>query len=143
MRPRCYNSRILQGRLLRRILYILLLLCLPLHGFAMQGGLPHADAMSSLMHELEHAEGVYHHHHDGDGSVHYNQSDESVEHVQDHSCSPHPAGFSLPALIVPPEQQVSKLAPFVADAVPEPFLDGPRKPPRLALGQAAGGQPHI
>lgn len=128
---------------MRRILYILLLLCLPLHGFAMQGGLPHADATSSLMHGLEHAEGVYHHHHQGEGSVHYDQSDESVEHVQDHSCSPHPAGFSLPALIVPPEQQVSKLAPFVADAVPEPFLDGPRKPPRLTPGQAAGGQPHI
>ncbi|UVW27121.1 hypothetical protein [Massilia sp. H6] len=111
---------------MRRIFYLLLLLCLPLHGFAMQGGLAHAQALP-------------HHHHDG-GPAHYDGSDESLEHMQEHSCSPHPAGLSLPSPIIPPEQQVSKLAPFVARAVPEPFLDGPRKPPRLAPGHAAGGK---
>ena len=125
---------------MRRIIYILLLLCLPLYGFAMQGGLPQAYGADSIVHELEHDEGVYHHHED-DGSVHYDESDESLAHAQEHSCA-QPIGFSVPSLTVPPEQQVSGLAPFTAHAVPEPFLDGPRKPPRLAPGHAAGGMPH-
>lgn len=139
--PRCYNPRIPRGRLLRRIFYVLLLLCLPLYGLAMQGGLPHTDASASLAHALEHEKGVYHHH-DVDGSVHYDQSDESIEHVQDHSCSSQPAGSSMAALAVPPEQQIVGRTPFLAQAVSEPYLDGPRKPPRHALGHAAGGTSH-
>lgn len=126
---------------MRRFIYILLLLCVPLYGFAMQGGLPQAYGSESLAHEIVHEEGIHHHHHEEDGSVHYDESDESFDHVHEHSCA-QPISCSVPSLTVPPEQQVPEPMPFIAQAAPEPFLDGPRKPPRLALGHAAGGMPH-
>ena len=126
---------------MRRIIYILLLLCLPVYGFAMQGGLPHAYGLGSLAHEVEHDEGIQHHHED-DGSIHYDESDESFDHAQDHSSSQQPAGASLPTPAVVPEQLVSSLTVFMARAAPEPFLDGPRKPPRPSPGHAAGGSLH-
>lgn len=130
--------------LLRRIVYLFLLLCLPLYGFAMQGSLPAAGA-ASLVHELEHVvehnAGAHHHHEDG-GSVHYDESDESLDHALEHSSPLQPAGFGLPRLTVPPEQAVSELGPYVAQAVQEPFLDGPHRPPAFALGHAAGGTLH-
>lgn len=127
---------------MRRFFYLLLLLCLPLYGFAMQGSLPQAYGGQPLAHELVHEEGVHHHHHEEDGSVHYDESDESFAHLHEHSCA-QPISFGLRSLTVPPERQVSVPALFTASAVPEPFLDGPRKPPRHALGLAAGGTPHI
>ena len=87
---------------MRRIVYILLLLlCLPLHGFAMQGGLPLAAGAPTLLHEIEHDQGVQHHH-DEDGSVHYDDSDKSLDHAQEHSCSAQPAGFALSLIGVIP-----------------------------------------
>jgi len=127
---------------LHRIVHILLLLCLPLYGFAMQGGVSSVGNPVSLVHELEHDQGVAHHHHEDDGSVHYDESDESLEHAQEHSSPAQPAGLSLPRLIVPPEQLVSALGSHVFHPVPEPFLDGPLRPPSSTLGQAAGGTLH-
>jgi hypothetical protein len=126
---------------LRRIVHIFLLLCLPLYGFAMQSSLPPAGGAAALVHELEHDEGVYHHHED-DGSVHYDESDESLDHVQDSSSSPQPANFSLPHVTVPPEQLAGRPQVYIALAVPEPFLDGPHRPPASSLGHAAGGLLH-
>lgn len=126
---------------MRRILHIFLLLCLPLYGFAMQGSLPLVGGAPLLVHEIEHDEGIAHHHED-DGTVHYDESEESLAHVQDHSTPPQPAGFGLPQLSVPPERLVSRLGPYVARAVPEPFLDGPHRPPAFSLGHGAGGMPH-
>jgi hypothetical protein len=129
--------------LLRRIVHILLLLCLPLYGFAMQAGLPTAVGTTSIIHELDHEDGVHHHHHHkDDGSVHYDESDESLDHAQEHSTSSQSAGVSFSRLSVPAEQLVSELVPYVAQAVPEPFLDGPHRPPASSLGQTAGGMLH-
>ncbi|MEW6371152.1 MAG: hypothetical protein AB1584_09460 [Pseudomonadota bacterium] len=127
---------------MRRIVHILLLLCLPLYGFAMQGSLPPAGDAVSFVHELEHDEGVPHHHHEEDGSVHYDESDESLDHAQEHSSPLQPVGFGLPRLVLPPEQPVSELGPYVARSVPEPFLEGPHRPPSSSLGHAAGGLLH-
>ena len=126
---------------LRRIFYILLLLCLPLYGFAMQGSVPPAAGAASLVHELEHEEGI-HHHHEDDGSVHYDESDESLDHAQEHSSPSQPVSFGVVRLAIPPEQAVSEPGPYVAQEVPEPFLDGPHRPPAFALGHAAGGMLH-
>lgn len=127
---------------LRRILYILLLLCLPLYGFAMQAGVPSTGNEASLAHALEHDQGISHHHHADDGSIHYDDSDASRDHAQDHTSPPQSAGFGLPQLPVAPAQLVSKLVSHVTQWVPEPFLDGPSRPPSPAPGQAAGGPLH-
>lgn len=107
----------------------------------MQGGLPAVAGTASIVHEFEHDESAYHHHEE-DGSVHYDESDESIDHAQEHSSPPQPVGFGFPRLVLPPEQALSELGPYVAQAVPEPFLDGPHRPPAFALGHAAGGTLH-
>lgn len=137
---RCYNRGIHLEYLVRRIFYILLLCCLPLYAFAMQGGLPQAYGAALLAHALEHEEGI-HHHHEEDGTVHYDDSAESIAHAQEHSCA-QPISFSIPSLSLPAGQQVAHQAPIIAREIPEPYLDGPRKPPRHAPGPAAGGMTH-
>ncbi|MFC0253628.1 hypothetical protein [Massilia consociata] len=126
---------------MRRIVHILLLLCLPLYGFAMQGGAQHAYGVATLAHLLEHEEGVQHHH-DDDGSVHYDDSEASRDHAQDHSSCAQPATCSFQPRTVPPEQLVTRVPVHPEQPAPEPYLDGRRKPPRHALGHAAGGLPH-
>lgn len=126
---------------MRRIITIFLLLCLPMYGFAMHGGLSPANGLPSLAHAVEHDEGISHHHEE-DGSVHYDASDESLDHAQEHSCSPQAASISVPTLSFAPGQRLSERAALTTLAVPEPFLDGPRKPPRHAPGHAAGGSLH-
>lgn len=125
----------------RRIFHILLLFCLPLYGFAMQGSFQPARDAAPLVHELEHDKGI-HHHHEGDGSIHYDESDESIDHAHEHSSSSQPVGFGFPRLVLPAEQPVSELGPYIAQTVPEPFLDGPHRPPALSLGRPAGGSLH-
>ncbi|MEW6762466.1 MAG: hypothetical protein AB1437_16725 [Pseudomonadota bacterium] len=127
---------------MRRIISIFLLLCLPLYGFAMQGALPQGFGVQPLAHELEHEEGIQHHHHEEDGSIHYDESEESLVHAQEHSSSAQPFSFHVPSLTLPLERQRLVAAGFTARAVPEPFVDGPRKPPRFAPGHAAGGMTH-
>jgi len=126
---------------LRRIVHILLLFCLPLYGFAMQSGAQHAYGAATLAHVFEHEEGIQHHH-DDDGSIHYDDSEESREHAQDHSSCSQPATCSFPRPTAPPEQLSSDVTIDADQPAPEPFLDGPRKPPRHALGNAAGGLKH-
>lgn len=127
---------------MRRIITLLLLLCLPLYGFSMQGGLSQAYGGQSLAHAVAHDENILHHHHEDDDSVHYDTSDQSLAHAQDHHSCAQPADLLLPSLFVPPEQLLSSVAVPAAEALTEPFLDGPRKPPRHAPGHAAGGMTH-
>lgn len=102
---------------------------------------PVADAVS-LAHELEHAEGVHHHHHEEDGSIHYDESNESLDHAHEHPSPSQPVGFGFPRLELPAQQPGAELGPYIAQAVPEPFLDGPHKPPAFSLGHTAGGSLH-
>ena len=107
----------------------------------MQGGLPTAIGTTSFVHELEHDEDI-HHHHEDDGSVHYDESDESLDHAQEHSSSSQPAGFGLQYIRVTPEQQAMDPGTYIAVTVPDPCLKGPQRPPALSLGQPAGGMLH-
>jgi hypothetical protein len=125
----------------RRIIQLFLLLCLPLYGFAMQGSLPPVAGAATLVHEIEHEKGI-HHHHEDDGSVHYDESDESLDHAQEHSSPSQPVGFDLPRLAFPSEHPAVERGPYIAQAVPEPFLDGPHRPPAFSLGRLAGGTLH-
>lgn len=127
---------------MRRIIHILLLLCLPMYGFAMQGGLAQSYGAGSLAHAVAHDENILHHHHEDDGSVHYDASEQSLAHAQDHHSCAQPIDLLIPILVVPPEQLLSSEVVPAAETLTDPFLDGPRKPPRHAPGLAAGGMTH-
>lgn len=118
---------------MRRLICILLLMCLPLQSFALQGGSMLFGTDASLEHEIAHDDHVPHHH-DGDGSLHYDDSEESSEHVQDHSNCSQPADLSVPKLPVAPEQLVSLVKLEFSRFIPDPYLDGPLRPPSPALG---------
>ncbi|MGZ9043961.1 MAG: hypothetical protein ACXW24_05960 [Telluria sp.] len=118
---------------MRRFICILLLLCLPLQSFALQGGSLLFGSDSSMAHEIAHEEQVQHHH-DDDGSLHYDDSDESAKHLADHSASPEPAGLSVPELSAGPEQLVSVTKPEFSRFIPDPYLDSPLRPPARTLG---------
>lgn len=116
---------------MRRFFCLLLLICLPLQSFALQGG---QLLSAGIAHELQHDQGVQHHH-DEDGSVHYDQSDESEQHAAEHSASSH--SVWAPAALPPPmpEAAARLLARGEpARSIPAPFLDGPHRPPAPALG---------
>lgn len=84
-------------------------------------------------HELLHDEHVSHHHED-DGSIHFDASEESVQHVQDHSCSPQPAGLFVPELVTAPVQLVETISATEVNFIPDPMLEHPHRPPAFALG---------
>jgi hypothetical protein len=123
---------------LRRLFCILLLVCLPLQSFAMQLGGLHALVEAGLQHEIAHDQGVEHHH-DDNGAVHYDDSDESSEHVQ-HDCAG-PCQCLLPeaAAASPPERLQGELALIRLAHIPDPDLEDPERPPVFAPGLTAGG----
>lgn len=113
---------------MRRLVCIFLLLLLPLHSFAVQGGWLSAGHAYDLSHELEHLEGTSHHH-DDDGSVHYDDSGESAKHFSEHSASQ-----PTPALPSAPTPQLTLTLFSVAQSdllryIPEPDLERPQRPP--------------
>lgn len=119
---------------MRRLLCYLLICFLPLHSFAMQVGTMTPGQLASIAHELDHANGVQHHHHADDGTVHYDNSDESAKHVSDHSAAHQPPGLPVPIM---PAMFVAPSLPDFCDItqfVPDPAPDGPLRPPLLPLG---------
>jgi hypothetical protein len=102
---------------------------LPLHSFAMQTGGLSAVNVFDIAHEIEHLKATSHHHHDDDGSVHYDDSGESAAHFADHSASQQSASLpsaGMPSLLIEPcTVRLFELA----CAIPEPFLEEPRRPP--------------
>lgn len=87
----------------------------------------------SFAHEVLHDEQVSHHHED-DGSIHFDTSDESVQHVQDHSCSPQPTGLFASELVAAPVQLVETIVVAEVTFIPDPMLEHPHRPPAFALG---------
>ncbi|KRB92357.1 hypothetical protein ASE26_05070 [Duganella sp. Root198D2] len=107
--------------------------CLPLQGFARHWSEDIQTGDRSFAHGVLHDEHVSHHH-EADGSIHFDASDESVQHVQDHSCSPQPTGLLLPAVAAAPDQLVEIVSARVIAYIPDPMLELPHRPPALALG---------
>jgi hypothetical protein len=118
---------------MRRFLCILLMLLLPLQGFAMQRNQAIQTGDLSFVHEVLHDEHISHHHED-DGSVHFDSSDESVQHVQDHSCSPPPGGLFVPELAPAPNELVETVSIHLVTFIPDPMLEMPHRPPATTLG---------
>jgi hypothetical protein len=118
---------------MRRLFCILLMFCLPLQGFAMQWSSAIQVEDVSFAHEILHEEHVSHHHED-DGSIHFDASEESVQHVQDHFCSPQPGGFFVPELVTAPARLVETLSVAEVTFIPDPMLEQPLRPPASTLG---------
>lgn len=114
---------------MRRRLCIFLLMLLPLHGFAMQGGWLSAGNMFDIAHEIAHLEGKRHHHHSGVDAPHFDDSAESAANFADHSTCQH--SVSLPSVAMP----LLAIQPFtiklheLAYYLPDPFLEDPQRPP--------------
>jgi hypothetical protein len=83
---------------------------------------------AALEHTLMHWQGEAHHH-DSDGSIHVDDSEDSFQHLVADCCF-HPVGVIVaPAavLLEPLPQHVAQAAQPVP---PPPYLDGLRRPPR-------------
>lgn len=117
---------------MRPVLCVFLLMLLPLHSFAVQGGwLSPGDAFN-LAHEVEHLEGRSHHHHDDNGSVqvHYDESDESVQHCLDQCASQQP--ITLPSAVTPQLTLTlfSVVRSELTQCIPDPIPERPQRPPQ-------------
>lgn len=115
---------------MRRILCFLLILLLPLHSFAMQGGWYSSASAFDISHELDHLAGAVHHHDDDHGSIHYDNSTDSSTHFAEHS-----AGQSCAALLT------TVLPPLTIDLrnsvdgepshyIPDPIPERLQRPPK-------------
>lgn len=129
----------------RRLLCLLLLICLPLQSFALQMEDVARMTPAGVAHELDHLQERLHHHHaddddsDAEGAVHYDNSEASIEHTEKH-------GHCCAQLLLKP--LAAPFLPFEAAfatggepvlSTPHPYLDGPQRPPSFAPGPAAGG----
>lgn len=122
---------------MRRLLCLLLLICLPLQSFASQIAGLRSLELAGLAHEIERSEEL--HHHDDDGSTHYDDSDASVTHADEHS-SPVQLTLLKPSdLLFNLSQDSLADHPDPASPISDPCLDDPQRPPSFAPGLAAGG----
>lgn len=117
---------------MRRLFCLLLICLLPLHGFAMQVGAMTPGQMGGIVHELDHASGVEHHH-DADGTVHYDHSDKSAKHIADHSAAHQSPGLPVPAMPAMGSASSSLQFAELTQFVPEPAPDGLLRPPLSSL----------
>lgn len=100
---------------------------------AMAGQVATHDHAKTLTHAAMHwNEQAHHHHNDGDGSFHQDNSDESIQHIQVDGWL---SAASLPARDLSPDLAVTPSAahdPSPGPAPPVPFLEGLKRPPRPA-----------
>ena len=122
---------------MRRLLCLLLLICLPLQSFASQIAGLRSLALAGLAHEIERSAEL--HHHDVDGSTHYDESDKSVTHAEEHSTSAQFVLLRGADLRFNLSQDPLADYPDSVSFVPDPCLDDPQRPPSSAPGLAAGG----
>ena len=113
---------------MRRLICLFMLMLLPLHGFAVQTGAMQEHAYS-IAHELDHANGVSHHH-DADGTIHYDQSDESVQHASEHPASSQVAALPsmLPTHPFMAFRSIAGSSPVLS--IPDGIVTLPIRPPR-------------
>lgn len=98
----------------------------------MQWGQAIGENGSTVAHEFLHDEHVSHHHED-DGSIHFDNSEESTQHIQDH-CSSLPGGLFVPCLATAPLRLVTTATIHLVAYIPDPMLELPHRPPANALG---------
>ncbi len=114
---------------MRKFLCLLLVLLFPLQSFAMQVTSVRLFDLGRVAHEVEHSVGIEHHHHEEAGTIHYDDSDESVQHGLEHSPVSQVvflAGFPLTLV---PGDQVREQPVERAAFIPDPLLENPTRPP--------------
>jgi hypothetical protein len=121
-------------RFVRRFLCIFLLLFLPLHGFALQGGWLAAGQTFSPAHENVHQQGRSHHHHpgaDAQDAIHYDESDASAKHALEYCWTSHLAP-ALPSVAMPLPALSMRLGAFSdpPGILPDPIPERLARPPR-------------
>lgn len=118
---------------MRRFVCIFLMLLLPLHSFAMQGGWYSSASAFDIAHEIDHLAGAAHHHDDDHGSVHYDKSSDSAKHFADHAAGQ--SCIALPSTVLPPPTFAvgSRAIPEPRHYLPDPFPERLQRPP-AALG---------
>jgi hypothetical protein len=113
---------------LRKLLCFLLFLTLQLQALASQETITTKAFVNDAAHEIDHLHGTSHHH-DDNGTVHYDDSAESSAHLIDLECCQQTA--DLPSGLAAPEvffhqQNVSH---FNDSAIPDGYLECPHRPP--------------
>lgn len=116
---------------MRRLVCIFLLLLLPLHAYATQGGISPLGKKFDLAHEIEHLDGANHHHHGDDGSVHYDDSSESAQHHAEHANAGQ--AMALPSTITPQFALTARTAVRVElrEYIPDHVPEQPQCPPQV------------
>jgi hypothetical protein len=114
----------------RKRLIVLLLVLLNVWQVASAAGLPQfwAAQGEALDHAAMHWQGEAHHH-DSEGHIHADDSEESLQHMMADCCFHHFGVIAAPVLVTlePLPQHVAQAAQAVP---PPPYLDGLRRPPR-------------
>ncbi|MBC7994293.1 MAG: hypothetical protein H7Z15_13775 [Rhizobacter sp.] len=92
------------------------------------------DGGADERHAVAHWSGEAHHHHtDHDGDIHQDDSEESIQHVVHTDAHLNPVGV-LPLSIdwVAVAAQAIDTGIYQSQPLAPPFLEGPRRPPRLS-----------
>jgi hypothetical protein len=111
----------------RKVLLILVLVAsLVSQGLVFAQELVDIDA---AIHAASHASAP--HHHDGD-ATHYDSSDESLQHMHADHCCVLGGPAVRPLVLDSPLLRDAKVVEVPESPPPDPFLEGPRRPPRSA-----------
>lgn len=114
----------------RRFVCLFLLVLLPLHGFAMQGGwISSGKAAFSIAHEMDHLTGTSHHHDDEHGGIHYDDSQASAEHLSDHSSAHGCAAIPPSAVLLLAARAARTTETQPQHYLPDPYPQRLQRPP--------------
>ncbi len=113
---------------MRRLVCLLLCLILPLQALALQGGWSQQGEAFDLAHEIAHQQGTSHHHEDS-GSIHYDESPESAQHLADHEACQSSASLLPAVLALPGFSPASVNIDHSGRYVPDRFPECPQRPP--------------
>jgi hypothetical protein len=117
----------------RSRLIALLLVLMNVWQVASAAGLPQFMAAQgeALEHSLMHWQGEVHHH-DTDGTIHADQSEDSYAHMMSDCCMHH-FGVVAAGVLVALEPLPQHVAQAAQSVPPPPYLDGLRRPPRSLI----------
>jgi hypothetical protein len=127
---RIFYGRFPTFNFMRRLLCIFLMVFLPLHSFAMQGGWYSAGSAFDIAHEIDHLAGASHHHDDVHASVHYDDSNASDKHFAEHSaaqpCAALPTIITHSLAIDPFTFAMNDPGHYISDPIPERLQRPPK-----------------
>jgi hypothetical protein len=103
---------------------------IPLQALASQGTFALLGDSFDLVHELLHDE-VKIHHHDEDGTIHFNDSQESMKHHSEHAANAPLLGLlPVTGLPVVTLTVLSRVPTPSVWYLPNPYLETPQRPPQ-------------